>query len=306
MDELEEFPTNADISAEAMMVEAEAVLTETRETIEALTVSALQQAHEMSQRPEMTAESFIQAHKDMTVTSKEQARENQLAFLESVKVFEEVYEDELPPGTHVMSGRWVDTMKTPTMWISKYTARGYEEPHSTEGCFAATATIQGIRMLLARCLDKRDLGHEAFVADNKQAFLNAEVRECEQLYAQPPGGWTPKILMDGRRVVWKVRKAMLGLRTSPRRWQEHLSSKLKEHGFAQDERYLCLFANTELDICIGVHVEDMLAVGRSELTKNLLQELARDMAMRWSMVTDKPQEFAGHRKAARLESRVAT
>ena len=89
-------------------------------------------------------------------------------------------------------------------------------------------------MLLARCLDKRDQGHEAFVADNTQAFLNAEVREGEQLYAQPPEGWNPEVLMDGRRVVWKVLKAMLDLRTSPRRWQEHLSSKLKEHGFVQD------------------------------------------------------------------------
>ena len=86
------------------------------------------------------------------------------------------------------------------MWRSKYTARGYEEPHSDEGFFAATATIQGIRMLLARCLDKRDQGHEAFVADDTQAFLIAEVREGEQLYAQPPEGWNPKILMDGRGV----------------------------------------------------------------------------------------------------------
>ena len=49
----------------------------------------------------------------------------------------------------------------------------------------------------------------------------------------------------------------------------------------------------ELDICIGVPVDDMLAVGPSEVTKNLLQELAKDMAMRWGMVTDKPQEFLG-------------
>ena len=53
--------------------------------------------------------------------------------------------DDLPAGTHVMSGRWVDTMKTPTVWRSKYTTRGYEEPQCDEGCFAATATIQGIR-----------------------------------------------------------------------------------------------------------------------------------------------------------------
>ena len=66
--------------------------------------------------------------------------------------------------------------------------------------------------------------------------------------------------MDGRRAVWKVRKAMLGLRTSPRRWQEHRSSKLKAHGFVQDERDPCLFVNAELEICIGVHVDDMLAV----------------------------------------------
>ena len=112
----------------------------------------------------------------MTVTSQEQARQKQLDFLESMKVFEEVYEDELPAGTHVMSGRWIDTMKTPTVWRSNYTARGYDGPHSDEGCFVVTATLQGIRMLLARCLDKRDQGHEASVADYTQAFFNARRR----------------------------------------------------------------------------------------------------------------------------------
>ena len=91
--------------------------------------------------------------------------------------------------------------------------------------FAATATIQGIRMLLASCLDKRDHEHDAFVADYTQAFLNAEVRAGAQLYAQPREGWNPKILTDGRRVVRRVREAMLGLRKSPRRRQEHLSGK---------------------------------------------------------------------------------
>ena len=91
IDELEESATNAEVTAESLMIAAEAVLTETRETIEALTVSALQQTHEMSHRPEMTAESFFQAQKDKTVTSKEQARQKQLDFEESMKVFEEVY-----------------------------------------------------------------------------------------------------------------------------------------------------------------------------------------------------------------------
>ena len=142
------------------------------------------------------------------MTSKEQARQKQLDFLE-MKLFEEVHEDGLPAGTHVMSGRWVDTTKTPTMWRSKYTARGNEELHNDESCFAATETIQGIFTLLARCLDKRDQGHEAFVADYTQAFLNAEVREGEQLYAQSPESCNPKMVTGGKHVVWRVRKAIL-------------------------------------------------------------------------------------------------
>ena len=66
-------------------------------------------------------------------------------------------------------------------------------------------------MLSARCLDKLDQVHEAFVADYTQAFLGAEAREGEQLYAQQLEGWNPKILTDGRCVVWKVRKALLVL-----------------------------------------------------------------------------------------------
>ena len=46
MDKLEESATNAEVTAESLMIAAEAVLAETSETIEALTVSAPQQAHE--------------------------------------------------------------------------------------------------------------------------------------------------------------------------------------------------------------------------------------------------------------------
>ena len=40
----------------------------------------------------------------------------------------------------------------------------------------------------------------------------------------------------------------------------------------------------------------------SESTKNLMQELAKDMAMRWSMVTDSPQEFLGRSLCQTLQS----
>ena len=53
-----------------------------------------------------------------------------------------------------------------------------------------------------------------------------------------------------------------------------------------------LFVYTELDIC--VHVDDMLAVGPSELTKNLFAgALERHENALGYGVTDKPQEFLG-------------
>ena len=72
-----------------------------------------------------------------------------------------------------------------------------------------------------------------------------------------------------------------------------LSNKAKEHGFSQDERHTSLFMNEKLDVCVGVHVDDMQAVGPSELTKTLSQKLAKNMAMRWCMVTETPQELLG-------------
>ena len=79
----------------------------------------------------------------MTVTAKEQASSQETTcFLREQKVHEVVCVDDLAAGTHVMSGRWVDTMKTPTVSRSKCTAKSCEEPQSDEGCFAATSTIQ--------------------------------------------------------------------------------------------------------------------------------------------------------------------
>ena len=63
-----------------MLVAAEALLTETRETVEGLTVSPPQQGHATSHRAETTAESFFQAHKDMTVTTKELVRSSSISW----------------------------------------------------------------------------------------------------------------------------------------------------------------------------------------------------------------------------------
>ena len=59
---------------------------------------------------------------------------------------------------------------------------------------------------------------------------------------------------------------------------------MKAHGFVHDERDPSLFANIELDICIGVHVDDIEFVAGT---------LERHDNACWGVVTDKPQGFLG-------------
>ena len=68
--ELEESAMNDDAekSAEAMLAAVEAVLTETRQTVEARTVSALQQAHAASHRADLTKEGTRKKQLDFLVT----------------------------------------------------------------------------------------------------------------------------------------------------------------------------------------------------------------------------------------------
>ena len=80
----------------------------------------------------------------------------------------------------------VETMKTPTLCKAKWTVRGYEEANSDEGCFEATATTEGVPMVLAWCIDMRDKGHEASVGGYTQAFLISAVPR------RPPARWGPK------------------------------------------------------------------------------------------------------------------
>eukprot|EP00974_Lingulodinium_polyedra_P002136 200029-Lingulodinium_polyedra.AAC.1 len=74
-------------------------------------------------------------------------------------------------------------------------------------------------------VDMRQHGWEAFIADFSTAFLNARIRDGEALYGRPPPEWQPAVLDPSRgAVVWRVWRALYGLRSSPRRWQQHLAT----------------------------------------------------------------------------------
>ncbi len=66
------------------------------------------------------------------------------------------------------------------------------------------------------------------IGDIKGVFLNARVKDGEVVLAQPPLEWQPPTMSDREKVISKLRKALHGLRTSPKRWKVHLGEILAE------------------------------------------------------------------------------
>eukprot|EP00971_Amphidinium_carterae_P051591 1015544-Amphidinium_carterae.1 len=64
-------------------------------------------------------------------------------------------------------------------------------------------------------------------------------------------------------------KALYGLRTSPKQWQEHLSAILQKLGFTRLKSDACVFINKQSSIYLMPYVDDLLVVGDNYYNKIL-------------------------------------
>jgi hypothetical protein len=137
------------------------------------------------------------------------AADKEIAQFEKMSVYEWA---ELPPGSKLMTGRWIFTLKRQVdLSVDKFKGRfvvqGFRSVpgiHHTE-TFAPTADSATARCLLAVAA-VRDW--EAEQMDVTAAFLYGPLHE--DIYLVPPEGYE-----DGSGRVWKLRKALYGLKQAP-------------------------------------------------------------------------------------------
>jgi hypothetical protein len=91
--------------------------------------------------------------------------------------------------------------------------------------------------------------------DVKSAFLNGDLEE--EVYVLQPPGFTA----DGRgREVYKLHKALYGLRQAPRAWDAKLDASLVSLGFTRSTTEHGVYARGsggEL-LIVGVYVDDLV------------------------------------------------
>ena len=123
-------------------------------------------------------------------------------------------------------------------------------------------------MLILECV----LGLVSKQGDVLCAFLHAILPDSECVYIEMPHGFK-QYDKHGRPKVLKLKRALYGLRQSPRAFWLHLTEKLERCGLKQSKLDPCLFIGNKV-ICI-VYVDDLLFWSPKEEFINELAEQLR-------------------------------
>jgi hypothetical protein len=196
--------------------------------------------------------------------------------LESKEAFVLVKQEEASD-MQVLPLKWVFTYKFDKDGYfikakARICVRGDLEKDITANNYAATASARAFRAVMA-LVTAFDLDMDQKDAVN--AFLNALLDT--PVYTRTPDGFK----VPGK--IWKIRKALYGLRKSPRLWQRDLTATLMKFGLLPVPEEECLYSNEYMIVL--VYVDDIIIVNlptpaAREAAKRFKDELAKRYELR--------------------------
>ena len=206
------------------------------------------------------------------------ACEEEISSIEKNKTWNLV---ELPIGVKPIGLKWVFKIKRNSDGsINKFKARlvakGYVQRHGVDfdEVFAPVARIETIRFIIALAASN---GWEVHHLDVKTAFLHGELKET--VYVTQPEGFTVK---GSENKIYKLNKALYGLRQAPRAWNNKLNKILKELDFVKCSKEPSLYRKQEgvHFLLVAVYVDDLLVTGSN---LRMILEFKKGMATKFEM-----------------------
>ena len=169
---------------------------------------------------------------------------------------------ELPADKKVIGVKWIYKLKKNADGkIVKYKARpvakGYTQKQGidVDELYAPVTRLETVRLLLAL---SAKYNWEVHHLDVKTAFLNGEI--SEEVYVEQPEGFIKK---GQEHLVYKLVKALYGLRQAPRAWYSKLNSCLEKFSFERCPYEHAVYTKKEGDnvLIVAVYVDDLLITG---------------------------------------------
>lgn len=186
-----------------------------------------------------------------------------------------------PDDANVVGTRWVYDIKmnldgTINRYKARLVAQGYAQVEGIDynDTFAPTMHIKSMRTLLCVAAHRQ---YDVRAWDVSTAFLHASLEEAVYV-KQPPG----HEVAGKENWVYKLNKAMYGLKNAPLAWSKHLMQLLTNLGFTQSSKDECLWVKRSKDreLFILFHVDDLLVVGDPILRELIFAALGKEVALR--------------------------
>jgi len=159
---------------------------------------------------------------------------------------------------NVIKSRWVYKIKTdasnlPTVWKARLVAKGFLQVYGVDyvETFAPVVRYKSIRMILVLASQYGLVIHQI---DYKTAFLNATL--TESIYMEQPTGYS-----TGSDYVWKLNKAIYGLKQSPMEWNHEIDSTLRTLGYNPTVSDPCVYIKLVPNyppIILALYVDDTI------------------------------------------------
>lgn len=194
---------------------------------------------------------------------------------------------------NIIDSKWVFKRKLDPENKTKYKARLVIRGFKDKNIYDLMETYAPVsRLVLVRCvlaiINKYKL--IARQLDVKTAFLNGTLEE--EIYMEIPEG-TGYSIRTMRKKVCKLKKALYGLKISPKRWYIRLSTVLLEAGLENDKNEPCLFymVNNDLILILLFYVDDILLASNCMAKLNdIVSILNREFEL---SDLGEPKEFLG-------------
>ncbi|GKB70172.1 ribonuclease H-like domain, reverse transcriptase, RNA-dependent DNA polymerase [Tanacetum coccineum] len=168
----------------------------------------------------------------------------------------------LPLNQKAIGLKWVFKTKRDAKGnIIKYKARlvakGYvqEQGIDFDEVFAPVARIETVRLILALAAYH---GWQVHHLDVKSAFLHGDLKE--EVYVTQPEGF---VQQGNSGKVYKLTKALYGLRQAPRAWNVKLDQTLKSLDFKKCNLEQAVYTKRSKNstLIVGVYVDDLIITG---------------------------------------------
>ena len=171
--------------------------------------------------------------------------------------------------------RWVDKPHR-----SRYTVRGYERELTGSEDFYAPTLLSCLVETLFVCAERE--GHTVYFGDCTDAFLQSDL--LEEIYVEPPAE-----AQEPADVVWRLHKALPGLKGGPVAWEPRIDGILGSPplNFRRSRVDPCLWTNSTTGVRIGRHMDDFSKTGPPMAVQAVTEYLERVAQLKVTGVLDK-------------------